>query len=430
MPPFPLNLTQELGHWEAYIVYALIGFAFGYVLEISGFGNSKKLAAQFYFKDMTVLKVMFTAIVVAMALIFLASSFNLLDYNLVYVNPTYLWPGIVGGLIMGVGFIIGGFCPGTSLVSAATGKIDGIMFVAGVFFGIFLFGETVGSFEDFWYSSDMGRYTIPEMLGLETGVVVLLLILMALFVFAGAEMLEGIFGDRRELGRPPRWRYAAAGLLVLLAVTVMVGGQPTAEDRWNGKSGALGGMAQAFSGDDTDFVKENTAKIEERTIYVHPAEVLKWIADSKVKVVIVDVRSEMDFNLFHVQDARHIPLDHVLDNVEDLRAEPSNTVFFTVSNDETAATEAWKLLIGSSVPNVYIIEGGINNWLDLFGSEEFKAEHPTFETADDHLYYTFSAALGDRYAASHPHIDAFDHLEYEEKVTLQLKRGPSSGGCG
>jgi hypothetical protein len=73
MPPFPLNLTQELGHWEAYIVYVLIGFAFGYVLEISGFGNSKKLAAQFYFKDMTVLKVMFTAIVVAMALIFLAA---------------------------------------------------------------------------------------------------------------------------------------------------------------------------------------------------------------------------------------------------------------------------------------------------------------------------------------------------------------------
>ncbi len=431
MPPFPLNLTHELGHWEAYIVFALIGFAFGYVLEISGFGNSKKLAAQFYFKDMTVLKVMFTAIVVAMALIFLAASFNLLDYNLVYVNPTYLWPGIIGGLIMGVGFIIGGFCPGTSLVSAATGKIDGIMFVAGVFFGIFLFGETVGMYDEWWNSSYMGRFTIPEMLGLETGVVVLLLILMALFAFAGSEMLEGIFGDRRELGRPPRWRYAAAGLLVLLAVMVMVGGQPTAEDRWNNNTGSLSGVALAFGGDDTsDFVKENTAKIEARSVYVHPGEVLKWIVDSKVKVVIVDVRSEMDFNLFHIQDAHHIPLDEVLDSVEDLRAEPSNTVFFTVSNDEAAATEAWKLLVGSSVPNAYIIEGGINNWIDIFGSEEFKTEHPTFATADDQLHYTFSAALGERYPAARPHIDAFAYLTYEEKVVLQLKRGPASGGCG
>ena len=61
----------------------------------------------------------FTAIIVAMTLIFLTSSLGLLDYNLLWVPPTYLWPGIVGGLIMGVGFIIGGFCPGTSLVAMA-----------------------------------------------------------------------------------------------------------------------------------------------------------------------------------------------------------------------------------------------------------------------------------------------------------------------
>src|SRR5512145_277020 len=121
-----------------YLVFGVIGFFFGFVLEISGFGNSKKLAAQFYFKDLTVLKVMFTAIVVAMVLIFAASALGLLDYNVIWVNPTYLWPGIVGGLVMGVGFIVGGFCPGTSLVSAATGRLDGIFFTLGGLFGIFL----------------------------------------------------------------------------------------------------------------------------------------------------------------------------------------------------------------------------------------------------------------------------------------------------
>ena len=100
MGSFPLPLTDLLGHYGSYIVYLAIGFAFGYILEISGFGNSKKLAAQFYFKDMTVIKVMFGGIIVAMALIFGASALGILDYNLLWVNPTYLWPGIIGGLIM------------------------------------------------------------------------------------------------------------------------------------------------------------------------------------------------------------------------------------------------------------------------------------------------------------------------------------------
>ncbi|MFN2159105.1 MAG: YeeE/YedE thiosulfate transporter family protein [Anaerolineales bacterium] len=109
MTLFPLPLSQYFAPFGVYLVYLLIGFAFGNVLEMAGFGNSRKLAAQFYFRDMTVLKVMFGAIITAMVLIFSATALGLLDYNLIWVNPTYLWPGIVGGLIMGVGFIIGGF---------------------------------------------------------------------------------------------------------------------------------------------------------------------------------------------------------------------------------------------------------------------------------------------------------------------------------
>ena len=103
--PAPLGFTT-LG---IYIVSFFIGFGFGTALEIGGFANSTRLAAQFYLKDMTVFKVMFTAILVAMVLVFAATGLGWLDFNRVWVNPTYLWPGIVGGLIMGFGFIIGGF---------------------------------------------------------------------------------------------------------------------------------------------------------------------------------------------------------------------------------------------------------------------------------------------------------------------------------
>lgn len=410
MATFPLPLTQLLGHWGAYVVYLIIGFAFGYVLEIAGFGNSKKLAAQFYFKELTVLKVMFSAIVVAMVLIFLTSAVGLLDYNLIYVNTTYLWPGIVGGLIMGVGFIIGGFCPGTSMVAAATLKLDGIFFVLGVFFGIFLFGETVGGFDQFWNSSYMGRYTLMDWLGLPTGVVVLLVVLMALFMFWGSEKLEQIFGGKAA-NAEPKWRIGAGGALALTAVAVIIIGQPTTLDRWN------------------RMADEKTVALEERSVQVHPAEMLEHLHDPKLKVIMLDVRSEADYNQFHILDAQRVSLEEIPALVPALHLEPANALFFVMSNDETAATEAWKILQAESVPNVYILEGGINNWLTLFANDEFLAANPRVSHADDQLAYTFAAALGARQSPAEPDPHQYEFI-YEPKVILQLKRAPTSGGCG
>jgi hypothetical protein len=105
----PFELEGFLGGIGVYLIYLLIGIGFGATLEMAGFADSRRLAAQFYFKDLTVLKVMFTAIITAMALVFLASALQLLDYNVIWVNPTFLIPGIVGGLVMGSGFIIGGY---------------------------------------------------------------------------------------------------------------------------------------------------------------------------------------------------------------------------------------------------------------------------------------------------------------------------------
>ena len=236
---FPLAAFTNVSAFNpwTYVVFGIIGFAFGYVLEISGFGNSKKLAAQFYFSDMTVLKVMFTAIVVAMVLLAITAGLGILDINQVWVNPTFLWPGIVGGLIMGVGFIVGGFCPGTSLVSMATFKIDGLFFVLGGLFGIFLFGETVQYFEGFWESSNYGRLTLMDWLGLTTGQVVLIIVLMALLMFVFAELMEAYIG-KRDLKAEPKLRIAGAALLLAGAVAVLIIGQPSLADKWTRISSA------------------------------------------------------------------------------------------------------------------------------------------------------------------------------------------------
>jgi rhodanese-related sulfurtransferase len=392
------------------MVYMLIGFLFGYVLEISGFGNALKLAPQFYFKDLTVLKVMFGAIIVAMVLVFLSTGLGLLDYKLVYVNPTYLWPGIVGGLIMGVGFILGGFCPGTSLVSMATAKLDGIAFVGGVFFGIFLFGETVQYFEEFWYSSYLGRVTLPEILGVPTGWVVLGVVLMALFMFWGAEQLERIIGGK-DPADEPKWRYYAAGLLVLGAIGTIIIGQPSIEERW--------AMLE-----DTDG-----ARLANREVQIQPAELLDKIHDDSLNVIMLDVRDEADFNLFHILDARNVGMDELSTISTQLRAEPANTVTVLMSNDETAATEAWKTLRAESVPSVYILEGGLNNWISTYADPAEVTAAPIANPQDDQLAFTFPAALGAGYTFAQPNPHSFP-LVYEPKVKLEIKRGPSGGGCG
>jgi len=93
-----------------YLATALVlGLFFGFFLERAGFSSALKLTAQFYFKDFAVLKVMFTAIVVAMLGIVYLSLIGWLNMSQVYVPATFLWPQLVGGLLLGVGFIIGGY---------------------------------------------------------------------------------------------------------------------------------------------------------------------------------------------------------------------------------------------------------------------------------------------------------------------------------
>lgn len=409
MAPFPLPLVELLGKYGSYFIYLLIGIGFGFVLESSGFGNSKKLAAQFYFKDMTVLKVMFGAIVTAMVLIFISAALGLLDYNLLWVNPTYLWPGIVGGLIMGVGFIVGGFCPGTSLVAAATWKLDGIFFALGVLFGIFTFGETVRTIDQFWHSSYLGRFTLMDWLGLPTGWVVFLVVLMALFMFWGSEQLEKKFGGK-DSNKAPKFRYVGAGALALGALLLIPLGQPTNADKWD------------------QIAAEREAQLKNREVQISPAELLNTIHDHQLNLVMLDVRDEANFNLFHVADAQHIPLGELPEVTPKLHLEPENTVFVVMSNDETAATQAWKYLVAESMPNVYILEGGINNWISTFAEEDNRIQELE-DSPDDSLRYAFAAALGGAFPASDPHINEYD-LEFTPKIKLELKRGPTSGGCG
>ena len=430
---FPLEsfIAVSAANPWTYVVFGLIGFAFGFTLEMSGFGDSRKLAAQFYFTELTVLKVMFTAIAVAMTLLFGAVGLGILDFGQVWVNPTYLSSGILGGLIMGVGFIIGGFCPTTSLASASTGKIDGMFFMLGGFFGAFLFGETERYFTH-WYNNSgyYGRMTLDQVFGIPTGWIVLLVVLMALFMFWGAEQLERIFG-KKDLSREPRLRIVGAGALLLLALGVLFIGTPSLEEKYRQLTFTRTETIPQNNSDPivNTYIYSADQMLEHRLVQITPAELFKTVYNQHVNLVMLDVRPEADYNLYHIKGALNVPLEILPEVIPDLLTEPpANSVFVLMSNDEAAATEAWKQLVASAVPNVYILEGGINNWIAFFGADEDFAAATSSQP--DQLGYIFPAALGSNYESCDPDPLRYDALEFAARIRLELKRDKSGGGCG
>jgi uncharacterized membrane protein YedE/YeeE len=175
----------------------------GFFLERAGFGSAKKLAAQFYLYDMAVFKVMGTAVVTAMAGIYLLSATCLLDLGQVTFADTFVWPQVVGGLILGIGFVVGGYCPGTSLVACAIGKLDGMVFAGGLIAGMFIYGEMYPSVQCFADSSPLGKQTIYGFFNIPYGAVVLIVIVLAAVGFRVATMVEKRYAHLKPQDRSP-----------------------------------------------------------------------------------------------------------------------------------------------------------------------------------------------------------------------------------
>lgn len=168
----------------------LLGMGFGFALESSGFSSSRKIIGTFFAYDFVVVKVFFTAAIVSSVGLLYLSHMGLVDYSLLYIQPTFLTSAITGGIIMGVGFAMGGFCPGTSLSAAAVGRLDGLVFFAGMFIGVFLFAESFPIFEKMYYSGAQGSKMISSTLGISPELFTFLLVLAAVGMFAGASWLQ------------------------------------------------------------------------------------------------------------------------------------------------------------------------------------------------------------------------------------------------
>ena len=186
----PLYDYGWIGEETSLFIALIIGIGFGFFLERAGLGSAIKLSAQFYGRDLTVFKMMFTAIITAMIGAFWLNWIGFLQLEMVYLTPTYVLPQIIGGLVFGAGFIVGGYCPGTSCVAFSTGSLDGMVNVIGLLTGIFIFGELYPYLENFYSATPLGQITMVEYFEVPSGTMVFLLVMMALIGFWASEKLE------------------------------------------------------------------------------------------------------------------------------------------------------------------------------------------------------------------------------------------------
>ena len=203
-----------------------IGIAFGFALERAGLGSARKLAGQFLLRDFTVVKVMFSAILTAMLGLYWLGRLGLIDASFIYVPDTYLVPQSAGGLLFGAGFALAGLCPGTSCVSAATGRGDGLATAIGLFAGVLLTGIFFTPLQRFYDSGARGAWTLASLLHLPSGVAAFLVVVLAIATFT----LAGRFDRHADpAGRSPLPRVFAAvaiALGVLAAIDGVRAGTP------------------------------------------------------------------------------------------------------------------------------------------------------------------------------------------------------------
>jgi hypothetical protein len=178
-------------------IAVLLGLGFGFCLERAGFGGARKLTAVFYFFDMSVVKVMFTAIVTAMAGLYALSAAGMIAISDLYIEPTAYSAQLLGGLIFGAGFIIGGYCPGTSIAAIATGKKDALVFALGMLSGVMAYAEFTPGIEGWVAASSRGELTLPSLTGIAMGWWVAASVIVLLLAARGMAWLQRRFSYLR-----------------------------------------------------------------------------------------------------------------------------------------------------------------------------------------------------------------------------------------
>ncbi len=391
-----------IGDAQNLIVALFVGIAFGFILEQAGFSSSRRLVGLFYGYDFVVLRVFFTAAITAMTGVILLSHFGLLNLDYVYINPTFLKSAILGGAIMGVGFVIGGFCPGTSVCASAIGKIDAMIYLFGIAVGMFIFAEVFPFVEKIYTGSYLGAPFVYEFLGIPRGWFAFLLIVAALAAFVVTALIENKVTGRQ----PGPDRNHLFRNVLLIGVSVLIGFLLIfAPDR----------KQEAWATVNGDGWRKQAALIPIMSV----DELALRVINRDPKIQLIDVRNPEAFKTENIPTAINIPFDSLANSEwrDILKKKDRKTVFYAADQDLAIRACLLSRLLGDN-PNSMVLEGGF---------EKFER---------DIIHYQSPATFTDRQARDTDRFrrTAWQRLEevralIRKKPKAPLKRRAVQGGC-
>lgn len=346
MGPFvPDIISNELN----LIIALIIGFFFGFILEQAGFSSSRKLAGLFYGYDFTVLRVFFTAGVTAMIGIIVLSYFGIVDWNMLYINPTFLYSAIIGGVIMGAGFIIGGYCPGTSFAGASIGKIDAIIFILGGVLGVFIFAELYPYFKSIYLGFDYGELRIDKLLNINPGIIAFGFTLMAFVAFIFTSKIESKVNKINTNGKKffeiPENKPLLFGF-IFIAVSLILTFLPTREI----------------------YLQNKIEKIAQKNEIKHidPLEFAFRIIDEDNSLVVVDLREKSDKRNKTIPGSKNIPFEEIFlkENQNFIKKNPKTIVFVDNQGTLSSKAVAFANVIGNH--RTVALQGGLDRFWKQF----------------------------------------------------------------
>lgn len=340
-PLVPDLISEELN----LIVALLIGIAFGFILEQAGFSSSKKLAGVFYGYDFTVLRVFFTAGVTAMSGVIILGYLGWLDTDFIYINPTFLQGAIIGGIIMGFGFIIGGFCPGTSVCGAAIGKIDAMFFVGGGLIGVFLYAELYPLFEDITNANFLGNIRIFNSIGISQGLFALAMIAVAVGAFSITTKIEQKVNPDGPAKSFNGMHHRLAGVSIIALGLVLV---------------FLPDYKQRLLDEVTAKEFLQTHPVKEMT----PDELAFRVIDHDPRLTIIDVRPQEEYSKMFLPGSINIELQQIFQKEfsEILGQRRKRKVF--IGTNEIEARQAALIAQELGYENIAVLCGGMKNFVN------------------------------------------------------------------
>ena len=330
----------------AFLASLLIGIAFGVALEKAGFGSSRRLAGIFYFRDMTVLKVMFTAVVFAMLGICYARAFGFVTLDNVYFLHTVYGAQIVGGLIFGAGFVMSGWCPGTGAVGLASGKIDALVFLLGAVGGSMLYNELYPMLKPI-FAGDRGVVFAYDTLGVSQARFAFSFTVVAVLCFWGSEYLEK---KRYGKGRPGGTLFLAAFSAALIL-------------------GAAGLFA--FEGYEKEPAPPASAPIEQTMplqevpaapVHMGARELADRLLAGDNDIMLVDIRTPEEFEQFHIRSAVNLQVE---DLPQTLLPHKNEGLIVLYSNGSTHGAQAQEDLSRLGFENVSFLTDGLEGFLNV-----------------------------------------------------------------